>query len=480
MRAVEPHATNRATIEKSSIMFKKRPSHITLNHRPDWRSYQTDLNRSVSRKRLFTGAFKTVCIGVFLAAVLFGVLGGFGGAACHHSDKGAADSEVGAAFPEKSREKLTKHRIQSLLRGKKIINLEQSAFDVVSKERRLHVQTSLDMSLQNFLMGYLNTATSRYIGIVVMEPSTGRVLAMVGYDKTDSSGNPCVDSHFPAASVFKIVTAAAAIETKDYTSDTPLTYNGRKHTLYKSQLKDKRNKWTRKTTLRRSFAESVNPVFGKIGLLVLGKSPLEAYAQAFGFNDEIAFEVPVGTSTAILSEDPYQWAEVASGFNRSTRISPLHGAMIASAIINRGRLFEPAVIDRVTDVDGNILYEGEAHLIRQAMQPEGTQVMNRLMAETVKSGTGRKTFRGYKKDKVLSRLNIGGKTGSINNAAHDVRYDWFVGFAEDKKGSGKIVVSTLVAHEKYIGTRAAQYAKAAMKQFFKRHFAAARQQDAES
>jgi membrane carboxypeptidase/penicillin-binding protein len=95
------------------------------------------------------------------------------------------------------------------------------------------------------------------------------------------------------------------------------------------------------------------------------------------------------------------------------------------------------------------------------------------MKATVKSGTSRKIFRGYRKDRVLSRLNIGGKTGSIDNHSHDARYDWFVGFGEEKEGGEKIVISVVVAHEEYIGTRAGKYARLAIKYYFQDYFARA-------
>ena len=83
----------------------------------------------------------------------------------------------------------------------------------------------------------------------------------------------------------------------------------------------------------------------------------------------------------------------------------------------------------------------------------------------------RGTVRRYRRDKIISRLEIGGKTGTINNKTDDVKYDWFVGYAREKDGDGKIVMSVLVAHQKYIGTRATQYAIMAFKQYFKTHFA---------
>jgi cell division protein FtsI/penicillin-binding protein 2 len=93
------------------------------------------------------------------------------------------------------------------------------------------------------------------------------------------------------------------------------------------------------------------------------------------------------------------------------------------------------------------------------------------MTATVTSGTAKKVFRGHRRNKVLSRLRLGGKTGSIYNRAHDARFDWYVGFATEKKGPEKIVVSVVVAHEEYIGIRAGQYARMVIEHYFKEYFA---------
>ena len=152
-------------------------------------------------------------------------------------------------------------------------------------------------------------------------------------------------------------------------------------------------------------------------------------------------------------------------------MTPLHGAMMASAIINQGLLLEPTIVDRIVNEKGRIIYKGKLTPMNRVMDPNASQTLNLLMENTIKSGTGRKAFRRYRRDKILSKLNIGGKTGSIDNRIHDARYDWFVGFAEEKNGEKKIAVSVIVAHEKYIGLRATYYARIAMKKYFKDVFA---------
>jgi cell division protein FtsI/penicillin-binding protein 2 len=296
---------------------------------------------------------------------------------------------------------------------------------------------------------------------------------MTGFNKIDPTVNPCIQSSYPAASIFKIVTASAAVEAAGLSPDSSLVYNGRKHTLYKSQLKRQNNRHSNHTTLRDSFAQSINPVFGKIGSLRLGKTEIEKYAEALGFNREIPFDLPLKPSELHLSDEPYRLAEVASGFNRETTLSPLHGAVIVATLLNGGQRVTPTIVDRITDPNGAAVYNRPSSAANRALAPETSEALRKMMTATISAGTGKRAFRGYRRDKVLSRLTLGGKTGSIFNKAGDARFDWFVGYAQDEKQAKSLAVSVVVAHEEYIGTRAAQYARMVMREYFADYFAKA-------
>lgn len=436
-----------------------------------WRNYQRKLQRTAVLRHIIKASLKYTALLLFLLFIGHRMIGGLGKADSRTPESLVAANQSNAGASALHRKPLwDKKDIRTMLDSKFFTNLEDKSFTYSYKGQQLKVDTSLDLSLQRFVQKKMNRSTSRYIGIVAINPATGKILSMASYDKTDSSNNLNIDSKFPAASLFKIITAAAAAEKCGFAPQTKLSYNGRKHTLYKSQLKDRNNKYTNRITFQDAFAQSVNPVFGKIGVRYLDGKTLEKYAAAFGFNREIGFEIPLTTSVVSLTDEPYHWAEIASGFNRETRISPLHAALITATILNRGQLIEPSIIDKITNETGETLYQSQIKLINRVITPEASQVVNVLMEATIRSGTAKKIFRGYRKDKILSRLNIGGKTGSIDNKAHDVRFDWFSGFAEEKGGSQKIVLSILVGHEKYIGTRASHYARMIFKHYFQDYF----------
>lgn len=448
-------------------LFKRNPQ---PSNQPSWKVYQESLRRQYlpSKRVQLKRRGPWVIVGL-LILVLTGSWWVLSAGINQDTEAGAADS--GPPPPVQSPELIEKTDVRILLGNTRLINLEAQPLQVNFDGRSYQVDTSLDLRLQQYLLKRMDRVNSRYIGIVAMAPDTGRLLAMAGFNKIDPDHDPCLTADYPAASLFKIVTAAAAVEEKGYTAATRFKFNGYKHTLYKRQLTDKTNRYTNSISLRDSFAQSVNPVFGKIGALYLNRQALEVYGDAFSFNRTVDFELPWPTSRLTVDDDSYHRAEIASGFNRQTTLSPLHGAVIVSAVVNGGIPVEPTLVDRITDDTGGPVYRNQPQFMQAAVSKQTAEVLHQLMTATVVSGTARKIFRGHRRSKVLSRLKLGGKTGSIFNRAHDARFDWYVGFASEKKGSEKMVVSVVVAHEEYIGTRAGQYARMAIEYYFKDYFA---------
>jgi cell division protein FtsI/penicillin-binding protein 2 len=361
---------------------------------------------------------------------------------------------------------LTQDDIRFLLSGHDLVNSRDSRIDVRSGGNRYLVQSSIDGHLQAYLLKRLNPRYARYIGIVVMEPDTGRVLSLIDFDRQRNGRHPSVESRFPAASIIKIITAAAAMESGGITPETSFHYNGRSHTLYRSQLKRRKNRYSNRITLKRAFARSVNPVFGKLAMHYLEDGALLAYANRFGFNQRLPFEMDIHVSAFEIPVDAYQSAELASGFNRRTRMSPIHAALIASTVINQGVMPRPTLVDSVYSANGRLVYEGDDRALAHAVPTDTADGLKEMMLETVTSGTCRRLFRPYRRDRVLKKLRIGGKSGSIDSKGHDARYDWFVGFAESEAINESIAVAVMVAHEKYIGVKAGDYARYAIREHF--------------
>ncbi len=373
--------------------------------------------------------------------------------------------------PELPRQ-LSRETLRELLAPQSLARLDHKVIHIQQGDEDLTVTTTLNIELQSLLIDEFKRniarkrGTPRYVAAVAMDPKTGRILGLAGFSKDKGAVNPSLMATYPAASIFKIITASAAAEKLNLSPTTRLSFNGGKYTLYKRQIQEKKNKYTNTITFRDSFAQSVNPVFGKLGALRLKKETLSGYGEKFFFNKEIAFELPVEISALSIGEDPYQWAEVACGFNRITKISPLHGALIGATALTGGSIPAPYLVDSVQSASGIELYTPPKESLGRAVPQGVSATLNTLMQRTIRSGTAKKSFAGYRKDRVLKNLILGGKTGSIFNKTHDVRVDWFVGFAQEKKGGRSMTIAVVVGHQAYIGTRASEYARKAITRYF--------------
>ncbi|MBW2085320.1 MAG: PbpA, partial [Deltaproteobacteria bacterium] len=220
-------------------------------------------------------------------------------------------------------------------------------------------------------------------------------------------------------------------------------------------------------TLKESFAQSINIVFGKLGAVTLGPETLEEFARRFYFNQPIHFEMPVEPSRFSLpDEDYFRLAEIASGFNRTTMLSPLHGAMLAAAIVNNGLIMEPTIVREVFDQDNNIYYSHQPVLMKRVISSQTVREMRKMMQATITKGTAHQSFKDVNYHPVLSRLEIGGKSGSINDDL-DRKVDWFVSFARRKGTTDRIALAVLVVHYRdKLGVRAYALVRDCMIQYF--------------
>lgn len=422
-----------------------------------WRSYQVKLRRQSAKKQAVKRLPAYLLLLIVLLAAVKGVFWIY--------DRSTLPSPSTDTDSNSLVLSLDQSTIQGFLAKRPLSEITRASFDIDIGVQHYRMKTSILEPLQKKITDNIDKKYAKYFALVAMEPETGKIVTMASHDKTGADSNVCIRPDFPAASLFKIVTAAAAIEQLEFNSNTPVAYNGKKHSLYKSQLKPKDNKYTNHVSFAESFADSINPVFGKLGINRLKKDGLEKYGRAFCFNQELPFDLQVPPSPMVIEEQPYNWAEIACGFNRKTLISPLHAAILASVAVNRGKLMQPTLIEAVRQ-DNQIVYQNQIQEFSRAVAPETAEMLKELMHETITRGTASKTFRLARRDPVLSELYIGGKTGSINNNPEKIKYDWFAGFAEAPGGSRKLAVAVFVAHKDYIGTRAAAYAKMAFKEYF--------------
>ena len=332
------------------------------------------------------------------------------------------------------------------------------------------IQYTFDVDLQETMEAMFRTYRPDYGAFVAIDPETGRILSMVSYSLDgDLKENLALRATFPSASVFKVVTASAAIAEHKLSVNSVISFNGRNHTLYRHDiLKTNVTRWTRYMTLREAFARSVNTVFGKVGAFSVGPATMRAYAGRFGFDRQIAADLPIQEGHAPISEDPWKLAETSSGFTRDNTMSPLQGALIAAAIANDGLMMEPYVVESVRRADGKDLYVGQPKVSAQTVDPLTAEQIRILMRQTVSNGTSRRSFTRFFRGH-FTNLDVGGKTGSLTGLDPQGKYDWFVGYAR-ANGTGRpaIAIAALTVHKKFWKVKSSYVARKAIEKYFQK------------
>ena len=318
----------------------------------------------------------------------------------------------------------------------------------------LIVESSIDPDLQHYIVDLLQKSKTVKSAVVVLRPMDGRILAMAGYDSEGDGERLCLDADFPAASLFKIVAAAAALEHAGFTPDRKVYFDGYKYSLYKRQLKQNRGRYSSETSFKRAFGSSINPVFGKLGIYDLGQEVMTDLAERFFFNRLIPFDFPVEKSVVSVPEDDFGLAEIASGFNKRTFISPLHAALLASAVANDGVMMKPWMVKRVLREDGEVLYQGGPSPMTDPITKETAEDLRILMRETVMNGTCRRSFQRLRTKKGLSDVELGAKTGTMNDPTGQYKCDWLTAYAIPADEANGICVAVMGVHGEKLGIRA--------------------------
>lgn len=339
------------------------------------------------------------------------------------------------------------------------------------KPLRARVQYTIDLDLQAEMTRLLEQYKPDYAAFVAINANTGRVIAINDFTKRpkDDIGHLALQARFPAASVFKMVTATAALDQRLLSADSVIPFNGASSTLYRRNVKEtKVNKWTRFMPLKDAFAHSVNTVFGKIGVFFLGRESLLDYASRFGFNRTIAADLPVQMSQTQISEEDWALVEAASGFTLKNTMSPLQAALIASSVVNQGSIMEPFVVQTVQDEKGDILYEPVPKVYATAMDPLTASELKTLMEETVRTGTARKSFRPFLRSRQYQGIDVGGKTGTLTGRDPAGKCDWFVGYAT--YAGENIAYAALTVHKDYWTVKSAYLARRFIEMYFDSRF----------
>ncbi|MDD5433964.1 MAG: penicillin-binding transpeptidase domain-containing protein [Nitrospira sp.] len=327
------------------------------------------------------------------------------------------------------------------------------------------VTYTIDPVLQEKMTELFQKFQVPYGAFVAINPKTGKVLAMVEYSE-ESKGpqHLALRATYPAASIFKLVTGAAALEKGKADPETVINFSGAFYSLTPRNWKDNPRRDKNKITLADALGKSCNVAFAKVALRWLSSRDLTRYAEKFGFNKPLDFEFPVQTSKIHAENTESSLAKTAAGFGDVT-LSPLHGVMIASAIANNGKMMAPRIIDRVS-VNGRDIYNFKSKELYQSISNETAEKLKYMMTKTIEKGTSRHAFHTPSGESYLKDITVGGKTGSLDGTNPKGEYSWFVGMAPID--DPEIAVAVLVINKPVWKIKAPYIAREGLLTYFNR------------
>jgi cell division protein FtsI/penicillin-binding protein 2 len=295
------------------------------------------------------------------------------------------------------------------------------------------VRLTLDPDLQRGASGLLSRSRAKRGALVASDPRTGRVLAWasLGGDR-DQVSEPTA----PSASLFKVITAAALLESGRASTTTRRCWHGGERSISLAELADDRALDTSCATMSEALRGSVNLVFAKLAVAHLAPEDLLAQAALLGFADRVPIDVDVPPSTLRVPPDDLGLARASAGFWNG-RLSPLGALFAMQTIANGGERVRLRVLDgdgedtRVTD--GRAMRAGTALALRS------------MLEDVVRRGTAARYFHGEDGARLLPGVRVAGKTGTLVGGSPQRMYSWFAGFAG--RGDRRVAVAVLLCND---------------------------------
>ena len=290
--------------------------------------------------------------------------------------------------------------------------------------------------------------------VIVMEPSSGKILTMVSKPDFDPNNiseeweeltsedskstvllNRATQGQYPPGSVFKIFTTLEYLhenpdyEAYEYDCNGSFSSGGAVIHCYK-------NKRHGNVDLKESFANSCNSSYASIGLS-LNRTSFQLLCDGMLFNTDLPWKGEYAKSSFSISEDASDSLMMETSIGQGkTLVSPLHMLLVTSAIANDGILMKPYLTDRIENYNGILVEETEPAEYGRLVSEEDAAVLQQFMEETVNDGTA---------DRLKGRnYTAAGKTGTAEfSSSTKAAHAWFVGYAH-QEGMEDIAIAVIV------------------------------------
>ena len=369
------------------------------------------------------------------------------------------------------------------LTGKLISSTDVSGGQIPGSDQRyidptngVNLNLTVDYAMQafseNIMRKCLTETKAKAVRCIIMDPKTGAIKAMVNlpdYDPNTAtsedikaySRNSCILDTYEPGSTFKIFTMAAALESGAINQSSTFHCSSY-HIVDGEKIKCWRTVPHGTQTITEGLQNSCNPVFMQIGLK-MGQETFYKYLNDFGFNTVTGVDFSSDQAGIILAPKYVKNTDLARiSFGQSIAVTPLQLLSAACAVINGGTLYQPYLVQSMSDDNGKVLVENKPVEVRQVISEQTSALMRSMLESVVSSGGGKNaSVQGYK---------IGGKTGTAQKyrdgvIIQGVHVGSFLGFApaDDPEIAILVTVDEAQVYNDYGSVTAAPYAGEIMK-----------------
>ncbi len=329
-----------------------------------------------------------------------------------------------AANPRPNKTEQTKVKSQFTSTVQPQIASEMPSITKIKSVPSYHLKEN---NIERWIKFIMREYSVKYGAVVAIDIKTCKPIAIVNIGKGFS-----VFKAYPAASLAKLITAAAAIELHHIPSYALFYYDSRNSSQSIGALTDGYDYGKKSITFSIALAKSNNPVFGKLALYKIGAANLQSYFDRFYFNKSLGPSF-IEHSTAVVGDSGDDIALTGAGLNTGVLLSPFHAALIAQAIGSGGNMCVPYT-----------RFDNHVQIKKRIIAASTAKELLDMMRFTITKGTSRRAFYNRRGHYILANISVAGKTGSIHGTGPEGDYEWFIGIAP--VNNPEVAVAVLVVN----------------------------------
>lgn len=316
---------------------------------------------------------------------------------------------------------------------------------------------TLEHGLQRAAEQLLARAAPSSAGAVLIDARRGTVLVWAEHlARGMSPGHMLLEHLAPAASVFKLVTAAALLETARVDPRLIVCHSGGRFSIERAQLERPRRGPMRCDPFADALGHSRNAVFAQLTTRYLARQDLIDMGARLGFNRPLPFDAEIAMGSLRVPFSDLAVARTAVGF-RDNSLSVLGAAHLAMVVASGGHAVRLRIVEQ-DDATGSL------EVSRRVLRERTARQLTRMMEVTVHSGTSLAAFSDENGRSYLGSIRVAGKTGTLHPNEPTQTTSWFVGFAPSRRP--EVVVSVLLQNGRIWRQKANQVARDLLRAYF--------------